>query len=621
MNEAPKNREELKNKFIESYKAELKLRKEFSKRDNYIREKTDEEKAYHSLKETFGEFRPKDSEFMKNNDNNGKGAETKLPNGEQIKVNNQKELFDKIVEFNKKHGKFYDEEYIKNNNPDDYKRLIETNKNTKNDRNNLISTYNNKNEALKEVNKLEVSLKKEANNEVKNRPINPKIKKQEYRMSTNKSKNEKEEINEIEYVEKEKSKDKDGKPKKNIENELDKKFLIEEKGNHKIYKWRDSGQEVVRESNKKISTKSDSKMVAETMVKMAENKGWENIKAKGTENFRREIWMQASLSGMAVEGYKPTEQDKRLLEEKMNSIESKTEVLGTTKKAESKNTAPSNTDKKIRDIQARIDNDEKDKIKSKNISEEKAPSIADKRVRDIRERLDREEKAANKIDESLKNGERTINAVGTPEYKKELWIQGQQKGVNVKGYEPTTKDKEEVLKRTAQEAEALKEASKKNQPKEPQKDTTKTIQTDAEKISITAADKRVHKIQQRVDKENKLPGKEPTTSKVTTQIETNANPESKDAQKSQVEQMKKAFNELPKSEVVKKHPELKALYKLTDAANEFAKKTIANKESQQKFVDRIKDKGFGELEKGNKVPQLQGRRLQPQREQSASVER
>jgi putative DNA primase/helicase len=64
----------------------------------------------------------------------------------------------------------------------------------------------------------------------------------------------------------------------------------------------------------KVETPSSSPKVAEALVKIAEARGWEEIRVRGTEGFRREVWLEASAKGIHVDGYKPSELDKAELE-------------------------------------------------------------------------------------------------------------------------------------------------------------------------------------------------------------------------------------------------------------------------------------------------------------------
>lgn len=76
----------------------------------------------------------------------------------------------------------------------------------------------------------------------------------------------------------------------------------------------------------KLETKSNSEHVAADLVNIAKARGWEDIKVNGTEEFRRQVWLEASARGMGVKGYQPKEADLAMLEKrnkeaKTNSIE------------------------------------------------------------------------------------------------------------------------------------------------------------------------------------------------------------------------------------------------------------------------------------------------------------
>lgn len=60
----------------------------------------------------------------------------------------------------------------------------------------------------------------------------------------------------------------------------------------------------------KLETRSDNEQIADSMVRIAYARGWDEIKISGTETFRREVWLKATILGMSVKGYVPTEQDK-----------------------------------------------------------------------------------------------------------------------------------------------------------------------------------------------------------------------------------------------------------------------------------------------------------------------
>ena len=83
----------------------------------------------------------------------------------------------------------------------------------------------------------------------------------------------------------------------------------------------------------KLETPSSAPQIAKSLVAIAEARGWDELRVKGTDAFRREVWLDASSKGIHVDGYKPTELDKGELERRSafmsehNSVEKRSEVL------------------------------------------------------------------------------------------------------------------------------------------------------------------------------------------------------------------------------------------------------------------------------------------------------
>lgn len=67
------------------------------------------------------------------------------------------------------------------------------------------------------------------------------------------------------------------------------------------------------DKGRSIGTQHNDDRVAKAVVKMAEAKGWGNIKITGNETFRREVWLQAEIHGIKVKGFTPRESDLALL--------------------------------------------------------------------------------------------------------------------------------------------------------------------------------------------------------------------------------------------------------------------------------------------------------------------
>ncbi|HDT1777783.1 TPA: hypothetical protein QHR26_005078 [Klebsiella pneumoniae subsp. pneumoniae] len=97
----------------------------------------------------------------------------------------------------------------------------------------------------------------------------------------------------------------------------------------------------------KLQTKLSNNQVAGSMIDIAEARGWTEIQVKGTEDFRREAWLQATARGLTAHGYKPKEEDLARLkkvagERNINEVEAR-EVADNVKTSPS---APSGTTSK-----------------------------------------------------------------------------------------------------------------------------------------------------------------------------------------------------------------------------------------------------------------------------------
>ena len=52
------------------------------------------------------------------------------------------------------------------------------------------------------------------------------------------------------------------------------------------------------------------------MVLRAQAKGWTSLHVKGSDTFKAEAWMQATMAGLEVQGYHPREIDRVRREER-----------------------------------------------------------------------------------------------------------------------------------------------------------------------------------------------------------------------------------------------------------------------------------------------------------------
>jgi hypothetical protein len=62
-----------------------------------------------------------------------------------------------------------------------------------------------------------------------------------------------------------------------------------------------------------MTTPSENTEVVRSLVRIAQARGWHDISVRGTERFRNEVWLQASLAGLQVRGYRPSEFEQQRL--------------------------------------------------------------------------------------------------------------------------------------------------------------------------------------------------------------------------------------------------------------------------------------------------------------------
>jgi hypothetical protein len=61
--------------------------------------------------------------------------------------------------------------------------------------------------------------------------------------------------------------------------------------------------EVMRAKARLITTKLDDRQTVSAMLDLAQSRGWQTVKLRGTDEFRREAWVQAQVRGMKADGY------------------------------------------------------------------------------------------------------------------------------------------------------------------------------------------------------------------------------------------------------------------------------------------------------------------------------
>jgi hypothetical protein len=80
------------------------------------------------------------------------------------------------------------------------------------------------------------------------------------------------------------------------------------------YRWKQSGKVAFTDHGDKITYSSISPTAVKAGLQLAKEKGWEGVQVTGSEEFRRESWLQAQMMGTKLTGYTPKAEDFEKLE-------------------------------------------------------------------------------------------------------------------------------------------------------------------------------------------------------------------------------------------------------------------------------------------------------------------
>ncbi len=107
-----------------------------------------------------------------------------------------------------------------------------------------------------------------------------------------------------------------------IESSLSERYVIKRApvtiGDMKIgsteYRFRgDSSRVAFTESTFRLATDTNSPSVARSMVDLAQARDWKGLRISGAEDFRRMVWLEATVRGVKVLGYEPNLADLEVL--------------------------------------------------------------------------------------------------------------------------------------------------------------------------------------------------------------------------------------------------------------------------------------------------------------------
>ncbi len=88
------------------------------------------------------------------------------------------------------------------------------------------------------------------------------------------------------------------------------RFLITKaKDRQELYRSHDAGLPAIVDTSNRLVTRAADRATAIDMIDLAAHRGWQSLRVKGPEDFRREMWIEASARGIRTEGYRPADRD------------------------------------------------------------------------------------------------------------------------------------------------------------------------------------------------------------------------------------------------------------------------------------------------------------------------
>ena len=76
-----------------------------------------------------------------------------------------------------------------------------------------------------------------------------------------------------------------------------------------------------RDTGGRLSTSETNPNTIRDMIDVAEHRGWRAIQVRGTEDFKREIWLEAQSRGLEVRGFRPNQRDFQEFERRAAALE------------------------------------------------------------------------------------------------------------------------------------------------------------------------------------------------------------------------------------------------------------------------------------------------------------
>lgn len=76
-----------------------------------------------------------------------------------------------------------------------------------------------------------------------------------------------------------------------------------------IYADSKGDKELFRDTGDRLKTKEPSELAVKAMVETAQHREWQSITLRGSNEFKRDVWLEGQARSMDVKGYRPSELD------------------------------------------------------------------------------------------------------------------------------------------------------------------------------------------------------------------------------------------------------------------------------------------------------------------------
>ena len=85
------------------------------------------------------------------------------------------------------------------------------------------------------------------------------------------------------------------------------------------------GAHAFTDRGSRLTTRSENTEVIKSLIAIAEARGWTEVTVSGTERFRKDAWIAASVAGLTVRGYRPSELERAQLARTIARAQGRTE--------------------------------------------------------------------------------------------------------------------------------------------------------------------------------------------------------------------------------------------------------------------------------------------------------